>query len=139
MSLSPGRGRRWRIVEFEPRPLDQIAADRDGRLLVLRRELHRPHRRLQFIEGSLGFPFGVQQISDLTTDAASGAQANNRLLLRDRREVQMPPAVLLQQMTDQIVWMQALHDDDNRTFRLVIEPRQQRVGVPLFERVPGTL
>ena len=35
--------------------------------------------------------------------------------------------------------MQSLHDDDNRTLGLVIQPRQQSVGVPLLQGIPGAL
>src|ERR1700680_4843261 len=51
----------------------------------------------------------------------------------------MPPASLLQQMTDEIIRVEALHDDDDRTLRLVIQPGQQSVGVPLLQGVPGAL
>ena len=51
----------------------------------------------------------------------------------------MPPAALLQQMSNEVIWMQALHHDDDRSFRFMIEPRQQRVGVPLPQRIPSAL
>src|SRR5712672_4033627 len=66
------RGRRP-IVELEPRPLDEIAASRNRRLLILGRELHCTHRCLQFIESNLGFPLRMKQTADLTTEAAGRA------------------------------------------------------------------
>src|SRR6267378_732864 len=51
----------------------------------------------------------------------------------------MPPASLLQQMTDEVIGVETLHNDNNRALRLVIQPRQQSVGVPLLQGVPGAL
>src|SRR6187397_2917460 len=51
----------------------------------------------------------------------------------------MRPTILLQQVTYEIIGMQTLHDDNNRTLGFVIQPRQQRVGIPLLEGIPGAL
>ena len=55
------------------------------------------------------------------------AESNTAFRLGDRRKVEMLPTALLKQMTDQVVGMQSLHHDNDRAFRLVVKPRQQRV------------
>src|SRR5258707_10585677 len=42
-------------------------------------------------------------------------------------------------MTDEIIRVETLHDDNNRALRLVVQPGQQSVGVPLLQGVPGAL
>jgi len=51
----------------------------------------------------------------------------------------MPPAFLLEQMTDEVIGVETLHDNDNRTLCLVIQPRQQSVGIPLLQGISGAL
>ena len=51
---------------------------------------------------------------------------------RNRRQIEVRPAVLLQQMANEIVDMEALHDHDDGVLGLVVETGEQRVGVPLL-------
>ncbi len=49
----------------------------------------------------------------------------------------MCPTSLLQEMTGKIIGMKPLHHKDDRALSLMIEPRQQRVRVPLLEGLSG--
>src|SRR5262249_4354995 len=51
--------------------------------------------------------------------------------LGNRRQIKMTPALLLEQVTNQIALMQALHHHDNGTAFFVVEPRQQGAAIPL--------
>jgi hypothetical protein len=54
------------------------------------------------------------------------------VLLRDRRQIKDRPFVgTAQEDAHQIILMQPLHNDDDGAILLVIEPRQQRVQVPI--------
>ena len=50
----------------------------------------------------------------------------------NRRQIEVRPAVLLQQMADKIVHVQALHDHDDGVLALVVQTAKQRVRVPLL-------
>jgi hypothetical protein len=60
------------------------------------------------------------------------------VFLGDRREPDDLPVFLVQDVSDQIVLMQALHDHDDGARGLVVEAAQQRIVVPFVDRVaPG--
>jgi hypothetical protein len=48
-------------------------------------------------------------------------RVDDHLLFGDGGEVQVSPATLLKEMADEIVRMEALHDDDDRAFLLMVE------------------
>src|SRR5689334_922418 len=60
-------------------------------------------------------------------------QRNMRLGLGDCWQRQKCPAAFLHDVANEIVDMQALHDDNNRVFGLVVETREQGVCIPLLE------
>src|SRR5262249_26442439 len=99
---------------------------------LLIRELRGTHGDLQLIQRDLGFSLRVKQIADLAPVATIWTKTDNRVLFRDRRKVQMSPTSLLEEMTDEVIGMEPLHDDDDRALGLMVEPRQQRVRVPLL-------
>ena len=78
----------------------------------------------------------MEQLSDAAVVFAGFTERDGHCLLGDGRKVQVPPATLLEEMADEIVGMEALHDDDDRAVVLVIEARQQCVGIPLLQRFP---
>src|SRR3954451_21439062 len=86
--------RRGVVVELEPGPSDQIAADRDRGLLILCGKLHRAHSGFQFVERHLRLPLGVQEIADLAGVATAPAEGDIALLLCDRGKIEMGPAPL---------------------------------------------
>ena len=57
------------------------------------------------------------------------------LFLGDSRQPYMFPRFLPQDMTDQIVFMQAPHNSDDATSALLIEPAIEGMVVPLVRRV----
>ena len=81
----------------------------------------------------------MQEVALTTFVAAVPAEGDDALLFCDRGKIEMGPAALLEHMTDNVIGMEPLHHDDDRALGLVVEPRQQRVGVPLFQRLPGAL
>src|SRR5262249_62406891 len=111
----------------------EIAAEGNRRLLVLGRELHRSHRGFQFMQGGLVLAYGVKKIANASMVIAMIAERDTAFCLGDRRKIEMRPTAFLKQMTDQVVEVQPLHHDNDRTFRFMVEPREQRVGVPLFQ------
>src|SRR5262249_9689727 len=58
--------------------------------------------------------------------------------LSDRRQIEVRPALLFQQMADRIVQVKALHNHDDGVLGLVIETAEQRVGVPLLGIFAGS-
>ena len=66
----------------------------------------------------------------MNVDAAV-TQLNGLLPFRNRRKTEVIEASSLQEMTSQIVEMEALHNEDDRAVDLVVETRQQCVFVPL--------
>ena len=85
------------------------------------------------MQGGLVLSFGVKEIANTSMVIAIIAERDTAFCLGDRRKIEMRPTALLKQMTDQVVGVQPLHHDNDRTFRFMVEPRQQRVGVPLFQ------
>ncbi|WP_159079777.1 hypothetical protein [Methyloceanibacter sp. wino2] len=49
------------------------------------------------------------------------------------RKPQLGPAVLFEQMADEVVHMQALHHHDDGIVCLAVEARDEGVGLPLLE------
>src|SRR5450755_581755 len=58
------------------------------------------------------------------------------LLLGDCRKANDPPLALLHHVSDQVILMQALHDNDDAAGALVIESAVKSVVVPLIYRRP---
>jgi hypothetical protein len=49
-------------------------------------------------------------------------EPDDRILLGNRRQIEMMPVALLEQVTGKIVFVQTLHNHDDRIALLVIEP-----------------
>jgi hypothetical protein len=81
------------------------------------------HQIEPLIESGLRFPLGVKHVAGPTPMATSCAKTVNAIFLRDGRQIQMCPTTLLQEMTDEVIGMEPLHDDDYRAFGLMVEPR----------------
>ena len=54
-------------------------------------------------------------------------------------EVQVGPSALVEQVTDQIIDVQTLHDDHDGILRLVVKAAHQRVGIPAFHPLADAL
>ena len=66
---------------------------------------------LELIQHGLRFPLRVQEIAGPAQMRARGAQRNALFAFRNRRQIEVHPALLLQQMADEIVDVEPLHDD----------------------------
>ena len=58
------------------------------------------------------------------------------VLLGDRREAHDLPILLGQHMADEVILVQPVHDQDNRTRPLVVQPAVEGVVEPLVRRPP---
>ena len=83
--------RGWRVVELEPGPFDQIAADRNGGLLILRSKLHRTHRGFQFVERRLRLPLGMEEVANASFVTAVPAEGDDAFVFCDRGKIEMSP------------------------------------------------
>ena len=59
---------------------------------------------------------------------APRAEGNEVFRFRNRRQIEVRPATLLQKVADQSVKMQMRHDDDDGILGLGVETGEQRVG-----------
>jgi hypothetical protein len=57
----------------------------------------------------------------------------------DGRKAHDLPRLLHEDMADKVVFVQPLHDDDNRAPALVVEPAVERVVIPLVASLPLSL
>jgi hypothetical protein len=47
-------------------------------------------------------------------------------------QIQMYPSSLVKQMSDEVIDMQALHDDHDCIVSLIVQPRKQCIAMPLY-------
>ncbi len=66
--------------------------------------------------------------------AAARRDAALRTRVADRKEKQLPAAVLLQQVAGKIILMETLHDDEDMTLALTIEAALDRLVEPVLHR-----
>src|SRR5207248_5731791 len=127
-----------RLVIPEPGCPDDGSAKRRRVLLVLRGEVVLADRFSDMSQGRFGFALRMENVADCALEQASPERTDDVVHLfgfSDRGKHQYVPAFLLQDMTDQVVLMQPLHNDDDAAPRLVIEPAEERVVVPFIDRV----
>ena len=87
---------------------------------------------LERVQHELRFPLRMQEVAGPAQVRTRGAQGNALFAFRNRRQVEVHPALLLQEMPDEIVGMEPLHDHHDGVLRLVVEPGEQGVAVPLL-------
>src|SRR3954464_7582283 len=103
------------VIKTKPVPFDEIAFERDWSLLVLSREHQASGFRLDPVENSPVLSLGVEHISGTTLENFIAADPNFAILKRNRRQIEVMPPVQLQQVAGQIVLVEALHHDHERT------------------------
>src|SRR5205085_9611943 len=122
-------------VAFEPFGPNQPTAQRGGRLLVLAGEIVFPDRPPDPVERVERLALGMQRLA-LTTREPPRFQDHLDLVLLvlfgDRWEAQNLPLLLAEDVTDEVVFMKPLLDDDNGAMPLVVEPAVESVVVPLI-------
>ena len=120
-----------RRVMFEPRPLNEAAAQWRRGLLVLAGEIIFADRAADLLEHRRGLALVVQRLAPPPRKVPRAPHRLNRVrlvLLGDRRAAHDLPIFLGQHVADQIILMQPVHDQHDRTFLLVVEPAVEGCG-----------
>ena len=121
-------------VTLEPFRLDQSAAQRGRRLLILAGEVVFADRAANAVEGFERFAVGMQGFALTAPEALRSPDRLDPVHLvgfGDRRKAQNLPTFLRKDVTDEVVFVQPLHDDHDGAMALVVEPAVKGVVVPL--------
>src|SRR5262249_5891718 len=121
-------------ISLQPFALNQISLGRNGALQVLSRKIHQAHSRLQLLQNVARRTDGIKDVVNLATTNLSLSDRDDLRRIRDRGQVEMVPASLLEQNADEIIHMQSLHHNNDDVFALEVEAREQRVLEPLNSR-----
>jgi hypothetical protein len=109
-------------------PLDDVAAGLAWALLVLGIEDVIAQLRTNFIQIGFRLSFRVKHVPDLPVMQSPITDRDLLVLKRDGGKVKDDPVVAIpQKESAEIVIMRTLHDDDDRAFLLVIQPRVERI------------
>ena len=127
------------VIVSEPVASDEIAFERNRPLLILGREHQAADLRLDTVQGVFALALRMQDVADPSCDHLAVAERDDAVLDGDRRQVEMLPAALIEEMAGKVVLVQALHDDDDGTVLLVVEARDQGAGVPVDHPLAGRL
>src|SRR6516164_3653354 len=127
------------VIELKPLPFDEVAAFRDRRLLILRGKNYGSLCAFELIKNLARLTLGMQHVAGATQMKAPWANRDLMFCFSNGWQIEMRPAFLLEQMSDQVVHMQPLHDHDDGVVILVIETADQSVGIPLLEVVARQL
>ena len=133
------RGQFVLAIALEPCRLDQAAAQRSRRLLILTGEIVFADCAPDASEGFERLAVGVQR---LALTAGEAPRSPDRLdLVRfvsfgDRRKAQNLPVLLRQDVTDEVIFVQPLHDDDDGAALFIVLPAVEGVVVPLVGHLP---
>ncbi len=122
-------------VAAEPVPADHVAAGWHRRLLVLRREVHAAEGLLDAGQCLAVLTLGVKEFTGLAQFHAVPADRYSLFGLGDRREIEMDPGFLLQHVSDKVVDVKALHDEDDHVLVLAVEPGVKGIVEPLLHRL----
>jgi hypothetical protein len=78
----------------------------------------------------------MQHVTDEAVVNTSAAKWDRFINFGDRGEIEMGPSSFLDQVADQVVQMQSLHHNDDCIRGFIVEPRQQRIAIPLQDILP---
>ena len=122
----------------EPQGLDHAAALRRRRLLVLAGKIVFADRAAQLCQHLSRLALGVQRFArfaakDLPSE--HGLDPVPFVRLGNRRQTHDVPVLLPQHVTGEVVLVQSVHDQHDRTRKLVVEPAIEGVVVPLVGRL----
>lgn len=120
------------LVKRKPASFNMAAVGGKRCLSKLGRESGLAHGRAHFFGPRARFACRMQNVADLPNMNAAVTDWNLRALLGNRRQAQVVPDRRIpgQLAADQIVVVQPLLDDDDHTFLLVVQAREQRVREP---------
>ncbi len=126
---APTRLRR-RLIGLQPASFDEVAFQRHRPLLILRREGEATHLGLQLIEIGQRLPLRVEDIVDAPMMDTSRPDRDRLINDRDRWQVEVMPAALLDQLTGEVLFVQPLHDRNDDAALGGVEAGQQRSAEP---------
>jgi hypothetical protein len=124
-----------RGIGLEPVLLDHAAALRGRRLLILASEVIFPERGANALHRLERLALGMQHLAGTAREAR---RAEHRLdfvrliFLGDRWEAYNLPRLLLEDMADEIIFMQTLHDQHDGAVLLIVETAIEGVVIPLI-------
>src|SRR5262249_24617240 len=121
-------------ISLQPFALDQVSFSGNGPLQVLRRKIHQSHSRLQLLQNVARLTHRIKDVVNLATMKLSFDDRDDFRRVRNRGEVEMVPAPLLEQNADEMLKMQRLKHDNVEVLALEFEPREQRFLKPLNSR-----
>jgi hypothetical protein len=108
-------------------------------LLVLPGKIVLTDRTADMVEGGKRFAGGMQGLALMAGEAPRPPDRLDRVnlvVLGDRREAHDLPRLLPQDVTDEVILVQALHDDDNGALLLVVLPAVEGVVKPVVGGLP---
>jgi hypothetical protein len=134
-------GRSFGVIA-EPRPLDHAAALRCGSLLILAGEIVFANGPADLLEHLGRLALGMQCLARPPREPPLPPHRLDHkglVVLGDCREAHDLPILLAQNVADQIILVQPVHDQDDRTLPLVIEATVEGMVEPLVCRPPLAL
>ena len=105
----PGR---WGKVA-EPCAPNEDAFERNGPLRVLGREHHAAELALERFERPGALAFRMQHVAGAAVMGSFGSKLENLFFNGDRRQIEMLPSALTQNVPGEIVFVQPLHHRDD--------------------------
>ena len=108
-------------------------------MLILAGEIVLADDPADALKGFKRLALGVQGVAPAAPEPAHSPHRLEPVLLigfGDGRKAEHLPSLLRENMADQIVLVQPLHDDDDGAMPLVVEPAVERVVKPLFGSPP---
>jgi len=123
----------------EPAGLDEAAAQWRRHLLVLARKIVFADRSADLLEHRERLARRVQGLAAPALKATPPQRAvdeDRLVLLGDRRQTDDLPVLLRQHVANQIVLVQPVHDQHDRTLLLVVQPAVEHVVEPFVGALP---
>src|SRR5579863_9968 len=129
----PGRiaGRRRVVVGSEPRPSNQIALEGDRLLLVLGGKEKATDFHPDGLQSRAALARWMENIASSAPMRSAFPKRNIQLLVSDCRQIEMVPAALSKQIASKIVFVEPLHNGDDRAGLFVVETRNQGAAIPV--------
>jgi hypothetical protein len=103
-----------------------------GEVVLADRAANPPESFERFATGMQGLPLTASE----ATRSPDRVDPMHLVRLGDRRKAQNLPWLLGQDVADEVVLVQPLHDDDDGAISLVVEPAIKRVIEPFVGRLP---
>src|SRR6516162_10217792 len=125
------------IVKSQPSCSYHCTAERDGVLLILAGEDIFSDRVADVRQRGQRLTFRMQSLATLAREEMSTEWALDDVcfvFFGDSGKRQNLPCLLFENVTDEIVLMQALHDNNDAASGFIVEPTEQRMIIPFVDR-----